>query len=129
MDFLELHPHFMDGFQSKDPIKQLLIKRLKNMVSSTRIPLSLTLGGNTRQRIHGSAPCIMVLCWKVASHSMCPKGEPFPRQLGRVITTIFPHLPRRLSQAKVSLALIPLVGSMARRRGVEYGPSFEFLKH
>jgi hypothetical protein len=25
MDFLELHPHFMDGFQSKDPIKQLLI--------------------------------------------------------------------------------------------------------
>jgi hypothetical protein len=25
MDFFELHPHFMGGFQSKDPIKQLLI--------------------------------------------------------------------------------------------------------
>jgi hypothetical protein len=25
MDFLELHPHFMAGLQSKDPIKQLLV--------------------------------------------------------------------------------------------------------
>jgi hypothetical protein len=25
MDFLEFHPHFMGGLQSKDPIKQLLI--------------------------------------------------------------------------------------------------------
>jgi hypothetical protein len=66
---------------------------------------------------------------KVASHFVCPKGEPFPRQLGRAIATTFPHLPRQLSQATGSLALIPLVGSMAHRRGVEYGPSFEFLMH
>jgi hypothetical protein len=99
------------------------------MVSSTRIPLSLTLGGNSRKQIHGSAPHIMVLCLKVASHSMCPKGKPFPCQLGRAIATTFPHLPRRLSQAKGNLALIPLVGTMTRRRGVEYEPSFEFLKH
>jgi hypothetical protein len=25
MDFFELHPHFMGGFQSKDLVKQLLI--------------------------------------------------------------------------------------------------------
>jgi hypothetical protein len=60
---------------------------------------------------------------------MCPKGESFPRQLGMAIATTFPHLPRLLSQAKGSLALIPLVGSMARRTGVEYRPSFEFLMH
>jgi hypothetical protein len=99
------------------------------MVSSARIPLRLTLDGNTRQQIHGGAPHIVVLCLKVASHYMCPKGEPFPHQLGRAIATAFPHLPRRSSQANGSLALIPLVGSMAHRRGVEYGPSFEFLMH
>jgi hypothetical protein len=66
---------------------------------------------------------------KVACHSMRPKGKPFPRQLGRAIAATFPHLPRQLSQTKESLSLIPLVGSMAHRRGVEYGPSFQFLKH
>jgi hypothetical protein len=51
--------------------------------------------------MHGGAPLIVVLSLKVASHSMCPKGEPFCRQLGRVITTTFPHIPRRLSQANM----------------------------
>jgi hypothetical protein len=50
--------------------------------------------GNTRQRIHGGVPRIVVLCLKVARHSMCPKGEPFPRQLERAIATSFPHLHR-----------------------------------
>jgi hypothetical protein len=42
---------------------------------------------------------------------MSPKGEALPRQLRRAIVASLPHLPRRLSQAKGSLALIPLVGS------------------
>jgi hypothetical protein len=100
------------------------------MVSSARVPLRLTLGGNTRQRIHGGVPHIVVLCLKVASHSMCPKGEPFPRQLGKAIATTFPHLPKRLSQANREPISDTTCRINARRRGgVEYGPSFQFLRH
>jgi hypothetical protein len=65
---------------------------------------------NRRQRIHGSAPRIMMLNLTVASNSMSPKGKALPRQPRRAIVASLPHLPRRLSQAKGSLALI-LLGS------------------
>jgi hypothetical protein len=91
------------------------------MISSTCIALRLTLGGNRRQRIHGSAPHIMMLSLKIASHSMHPKGEVLPRQPWRAIATSLRHLPRRLSQAKGSLALIPLVGSSHIEGGLNMG--------
>jgi hypothetical protein len=79
-------------------------------------------------RLNGSVPHIMVLSLKLASHSMSPKGEALPRQPRRAIATSLPHLPRRLSQEKVSLALIPLVGSSHIEGGVEYGTSFSSSK-
>jgi hypothetical protein len=128
MDFIELHPHFMGGFQSKDPIKQLLIEHLKNMISSTRIPLSLTLCGNSRQLIHGSAPSIMVLSLKVACHSMFPKGKLFPRQHGRAIAATFPHLSRRLSQATREPSSDTTCSINGPYKGGEYETSFSISK-
>jgi hypothetical protein len=63
----------------------------------------------------------MVLSLKVASHSMSPKGEALPLQLRRAIAASLPHLPRRLSQAKGSLALISLVGFSHIEGGLNMG--------
>jgi hypothetical protein len=70
----------------------------------------------------------MVLSLKVASHSMSPKGEALPRQLRRAIAASLPYLPRRLSQAKGSLALIPLVGSSHIEGGLNMGLLLQALK-
>jgi hypothetical protein len=100
------------------------------MISSTCIPLSLTLGGNSRQQIHGSAPSVMVLSLKVACHSMHPKGKPFPHQLGRAIAANFPHLPRRLSQAtrEPSSDTTRRINGPYKGGGLNMGLLFQFLK-
>jgi hypothetical protein len=69
----------------------------------------------------------MVLSLRVASHSMSPKGEALPRHPRRAISASLPHLPRRLSQAKGSLALIPLVGSSHIEGGLNRGLLFQAL--
>jgi hypothetical protein len=70
----------------------------------------------------------MVLSLKVASHSMSPKGEELPRQPRRAMAASLPHLPRWLSQAKGSLALIPLVGSSHVEGGLNMGLVFQALR-
>jgi hypothetical protein len=70
----------------------------------------------------------MVLSLKVASHSMSPKGEALPRQPRRAIAASLPHVTRRLSQAKGSLALIPLVGSIHIEGGLNMELLFQALR-
>jgi hypothetical protein len=60
----------------------------------------------------------------IGSHSLPPS---LVRRIGPSAASL-PHLPRRLSQAKGSLALIPLVGSSHIEGGVEYGTCFASSK-
>jgi hypothetical protein len=59
---------------------------------------------------------------------MSPKGEALPRKLRRAIAASLPHLPRQLSQAKGSLALIPLVGSSHIEGGLNMGLVLQNLR-
>jgi hypothetical protein len=59
---------------------------------------------------------------------MSPKGEALPRQPRRAIAASLPHLLRWLSQAKGSLALIPLVGTRHIEGGLNMGLLFQALR-
>jgi hypothetical protein len=70
----------------------------------------------------------MMLSLKIASHSMGLKGEALPRQPWGAISASLPRLPMRLSQAKGSLALIPLVGSSHIEGGLNMGLVLQALR-